>query len=408
MTVENQQKLDQDYNTYFKEGALAYTKGEYLNSSEFFKKLINLYPDDPDVNINLGNALYKMENFDEAAVYWAKARKIDNYNVKTYINMGNLHFRKSNFEEAIKEWQNGLIIHPTSATILINLASTYEKLGEKKKAFKLYEIFLKSATDKTNADHNKILKKLTIHKIEALNQMKKGIIFQKKQQYRNAVKYYLKSIETYPVFTKGYLNLGNVCYVAEKYGSAIEYWLESYLLDKKQINLCVNMALSYEKLEKYIDSYCFFERFVKKTNKNSPDFINAQHKKKVLKGIISNDPKMLIDYRRESETLLKDNKFEQALVRFENLYIITEDKDVLSEITKIKIELEPLLKAAVYAFEAGKKHKAEGNVDQAIAFFKKCQTLWPEGYYAKQSAEIIAECGKIMGNAITAIMKVTQ
>jgi hypothetical protein len=87
---------------------------------------------------------------------------------------------------------------------------------------------------------------------------------------------------------------------------------------------------------------------------------------------------------------------------------MTEDKDVLNEITKIKIEIEPFLKAAVFAFETGNKYKAEGNVDKAIEFFKKCQMLWPEGYYAKQSAEIIAECGKVMGNAITAIMKVNE
>jgi tetratricopeptide (TPR) repeat protein len=406
METDNQSEIYEEYRSNFKEGIAAYNNKDYLRASEFFKTLVNKYPDDPDVHINLGNAFFKMENIDGAIFCWQKAKELDAYNVKTYINIGNLYFTQSKTDKALKEWENALLVSPTNPTVLINIASTFEKNGNKKKAFRFYEFFLENSVDKSTSDYKTILKKISMHKVEALKQMKKGAFFQKRQQYRNAVQFYLNSIKSYPVFKNGYLNMGNVCYILEKYENAVDYWLESYLLGKNQPDLCLNLALSYEKLEKYIDSYCFLDRFIRKTDKNTIDFINAQQKIKILKEIIDKAPEMLIKYREQSETLLKEQNFEQALIRFENLYIITDDNDVFEKITKIKVEIDPLLRVAVIAFQAGKKYKTEGNVDKAVEFFKKCQLLWPDGYYSKQAAEIITECGKIMGNAVTAIMKV--
>lgn len=83
-------------NSHASEGEDAYLRGDYLQSSEYYRKKLEKKPDDPQLLYNFGTAAYKNNMYDDAIAAFSGALKSDKLDLqkKSYYNRGNSYYQK--------------------------------------------------------------------------------------------------------------------------------------------------------------------------------------------------------------------------------------------------------------------------------------------------------------------------
>lgn len=98
------------------EGEDAYGRGDYLEASEYYGKLLEKSPDDPLLHYNFGTAAYKNNMFGNAIESFTKALESDDVDLqkKAYYNRGNSQYRKglemrpADPQGAAEQWRQAL------------------------------------------------------------------------------------------------------------------------------------------------------------------------------------------------------------------------------------------------------------------------------------------------------------
>jgi len=116
------------------EGLDAYEKGDYESALESFMDAQLDDPDRPEILYNIGNAYYKLGDFDSAYRHYQQALKTEKENLKhkTFYNLGNAHYRKGAFEDAIKSYTAALEIDPNDEQAGQNLEFVKKRIEEQK------------------------------------------------------------------------------------------------------------------------------------------------------------------------------------------------------------------------------------------------------------------------------------
>lgn len=159
---------------------LAYKeKGELILSEKFFLKALKISPNDSSVLCNLGLINKIQNNVNEAEDFYKRAIQIDSTNFIALINYGNLRRDLKDNNLAIKLYLEALNIKSNIAEIHINLATTYNSMGDFASCKKHCEILIKNFPTITVADEmlskivdynkEKAHQKIMIQKIENIN-----------------------------------------------------------------------------------------------------------------------------------------------------------------------------------------------------------------------------------------------
>ena len=85
---------------------------EYDKSINFFKRIIELDPENYRAHYNLGIAYFNLNRFEEALNSYKIAISIKPDNKHVYYNIGLLHEKTENFESAIEAYEKALKIDP--------------------------------------------------------------------------------------------------------------------------------------------------------------------------------------------------------------------------------------------------------------------------------------------------------
>lgn len=395
----------EDYHTLFSQGVRFYEEREYANSAATFKKIMERYPEQIEALVNYADANYHMGNVDEALRYWKLAKEKDKYLINAYINMGNYYMSKNEIKHAIGEFEQAFCINPYNEVNLLNLGVAYERIEDRKKAFMIYEFYAVHSTNVSSTEYKNVHKKVSMHKLNAISHIKLGMFFEKKQYYRKALQSYYESVRVFPNFAKTYSNIGNILYKLEKYENAVEFWLESYKIDSHQTNLCLNLGLAYEKLGSPIDALCFLSYFVQQSGRSTGDVMAAKKNIAKFQQEITENPQFLEEYKQETQKLVEEKKFKDAMVRLSNIFLVTKDMEIKKQIQNLKPKSEIIYRAAEINYEMAKSLKTKGNLDVAIDKFKLSAILWEDSYFKEDVTAQIAECRAILGDSISAMIK---
>ena len=98
---------------------------EHEKAVPFFVESIKLNPLDPFPYFNIGNALAKNVQFDEAEKYYNLALTLDENCVDALVGMGVVNFQKSNYEACEEFFTKSLKFKPDNAQVITNLGNTY-------------------------------------------------------------------------------------------------------------------------------------------------------------------------------------------------------------------------------------------------------------------------------------------
>jgi Ca-activated chloride channel family protein len=117
-----------------KDGLYAYEKGDYEKALKFFIDAQLEDPEEPEILYNIGNAYYKIGDFESAINNYKQALKSENKRLrqKAFYNLGNSNYRKQGFEDAIKNYQAAIKIDPNDEQAKQNLEFVKKVMEHKK------------------------------------------------------------------------------------------------------------------------------------------------------------------------------------------------------------------------------------------------------------------------------------
>lgn len=143
--------------------ALANSKGDmevlYALERIYLKKLAQT-PSDAELNANIGAIKQAQGDFESALNYYGKAEQLNPNNVTTRINVGTLYQQKKDYTKAIQAYDSVLTMYPDNGQALFYKASAYEEMGRKKEALEMYKRVVTLEPNNTAAKNmvNKIVK----------------------------------------------------------------------------------------------------------------------------------------------------------------------------------------------------------------------------------------------------------
>jgi len=113
-----------------KEGNRLYAEEKYDEANNKYRDALIENPESPIVHFNIGDALYKKNNYEEARKSFEKATSSDDILVqsKSYYNVGNALYRLGKLPESILMYKKALELNPDDEDAKYNLEYVRAKL----------------------------------------------------------------------------------------------------------------------------------------------------------------------------------------------------------------------------------------------------------------------------------------
>jgi len=119
---------------YTRQGNRNYKENKYTDSEILYRRALEEDPDFERASFNLGDALFKQEEYEEAA---EKFRSISDagseYVPESYYNLGNSLLKANKIEESINAYKNALRRDPGNLKAKYNLAYAQDLLKQQEK-----------------------------------------------------------------------------------------------------------------------------------------------------------------------------------------------------------------------------------------------------------------------------------
>lgn len=117
-------------------GNNAYNNGHFKDAEIDYRKALTKAPNSQKATFNLGNSLYKQQNFDEAASQYLKLAQTENKEAPkadVYYNLGNALLENKKYKESIDAYKTALRQNPKDEDTRYNLSYALTKLQHQKK-----------------------------------------------------------------------------------------------------------------------------------------------------------------------------------------------------------------------------------------------------------------------------------
>jgi tetratricopeptide (TPR) repeat protein len=117
-------------------GNYAYEDGRYKDAEINYRKALTKDPNSQKATFNLGNSLYKQNNYDEAASQYLKLAQNSGKvasKANVYYNLGNSLLESKKYKESIDAYKMALRQNPKDEDTRYNLSYAMTKLQQQKK-----------------------------------------------------------------------------------------------------------------------------------------------------------------------------------------------------------------------------------------------------------------------------------
>jgi len=116
-------------------GNNAYENGHFKEAEIDYRKALTKSPSSPKATFNLGNSLYKQQNYDEALSQYMKLAQVENKEApkaNVFYNMGNSLLENKKYKESIDAYKMALRQNPKDEDTRYNLSYAMTKLQQQK------------------------------------------------------------------------------------------------------------------------------------------------------------------------------------------------------------------------------------------------------------------------------------
>jgi len=124
--------LADDYIDLVKKGNDALKAKDQKKALEYYRQAETELPESPELNYNLGGALYEEENYEEAVDRFQRSLSTVDPKLESasHYNLGNTYFRIQDYQKAIASYQEALTLNPDDLDAKFNLELARKRLKE--------------------------------------------------------------------------------------------------------------------------------------------------------------------------------------------------------------------------------------------------------------------------------------
>jgi tetratricopeptide (TPR) repeat protein len=369
-------------NSSIEEQKLEAAKGLYQNGN--FSGALKLYLDlvntsySYKINYEVGRCYYKLNNFDNAELYFRRSISLEYYKNPSYLYLGNIFHRKQDYHKAIEYWSTSYSYKPDDESVCLNLATTYFSLDMRFQAIRFYEKYLKYAKDKTSNYYQEI-------KNNILNFTKIGNEFYQKAlkatslgDTESAIQALEYAVKNAPAHFDINMLLGKLYFQKGQYMQALIYLKQAYCVDPKSLDVLERLSSTMLNLGDFTGAYCCLKRILPLVINNQKEYLEIIKSLKKLEN--SFDEHSYIGHENFGEQYYNENNYHFALFEYENCIII--DNTCLErldeKIQKIRTFINPEERIIKLCFEKGLTFHSTGDFKKSNKYFSKIMTLADE------------------------------
>lgn len=125
--------FSQDYIDYLRKGNEYYNSQKFNEAEKEYRRAKEADNSSLKADYNLGNSLYKQNNYQQAADYYYKAAtgaKDNSTMAKAYHNLGNSFLQSKDYQKSIEAYKNALRINPDDQDTKYNLEYARQMLTQ--------------------------------------------------------------------------------------------------------------------------------------------------------------------------------------------------------------------------------------------------------------------------------------
>ena len=170
----------------------AHQEGKLDEAESLYRSVLEIEPNNIDINNNLGVLLQNRGKFEEAEKYYKKVVEINPNVAVAHSNLGNIYYEIYRLDEAETSYKKAIALKPDFFKVYNNLGTLFHKINKFKEAESNYKKAIELKPNFAEA-HNNL-----------------GTLLQKIWRLEESQNCYKKAIEVKPDFEEAYTNLGNL------------------------------------------------------------------------------------------------------------------------------------------------------------------------------------------------------
>lgn len=330
---------------------------EYYNA-ENIQETLNLVLNDKDllkssyVHVLIGNCYRKQNKIDSALKSWQKAVEINEKEYNAYINIANVQFVQGDAAQAIENWTKAFSIQPENPVVCLNLAIAYNQKGCRIKSTKFFERYLRYNRNNMSREYLSVKESMLRLRTKVDYYFKKLAALKNTGNLKLMATINLKMISIYADLPTVYNNLGQIFMFTKDYDKALDFFLTVYKNFPYSPLVLWNIATIFERKGKRDWAYCFYKRcsdIMPKTSQKAK-VITEKANSFVFKVKTKENSDI---HLKEAKDFEAKNLYEDALVEYENAYLLSPDElaDIEHKIQVLKtyIQPEPFVIADLYS-----------------------------------------------------------
>ena len=316
------EKEDKAYETL---GDISKHLNDYLESEKQYQKAVNFNPQNYLAYYKLGNLKYLEKNFDQATKFYQKSLGLKPSFHKSYLNLS-LSFLRLKYLNKAKEYLNKSL----------EITSLYEDQNRLQKTYSTlaYIYYLNKLYSKSINYYKKSIDLKKNHH----DYFHLGLVYEKKNDLKEAKKAYKISIQINENYGKAKFNLATIYLNEKKYSEALKLFNQVTIIEPKLVVNYINAGKCYAAIGQDEKAYEQFKRALS-LNENLPTASIEIAKYWKKKGVMDK----AIDYAKDA--LNKESINEDKIIYLNELGLIYKNFSLYNQAEqsfKQAIDIDPV------------------------------------------------------------------
>ncbi len=308
-------------------------QGKHQQAAQLLAQAAEIFPDDLNINVELGMALANADMLEEALHYFKKAAKIDAEDIDTHYFLGLTYYKLGDPEKAKRSWKHCLQLDPDNVSVRLCLSEAYCALNQSGKALTHINNVLETDPGNRDALISKgviFLEEAEKLTEEAENAKLDGNTNEEEKKNRlaqetneEAIAIFRECISRYPSFSQGHGNLGLAYFSRGFIDAGIMELKKAISLDPEDPDILFNLGHALALQGKVNEAYPLLLKALENDSIPHPDCLNILasielNRKEYEKAeehaelSVKIDDENINSLVRMGEALFRQNKLERA------------------------------------------------------------------------------------------------
>lgn len=264
----------------------------YERAIILFNMALKIKNNHADVYNNLGYALEKLDQLDEALANYDRAIHLKPDNADAYYNRGNALQKLNRLDEALSSYDNAILFRRDNADIYFNHGNVLQKLNRLDEALSFYDKAIALKTDHKDANINRVATLIELGRLEDVtsNYGASEVLayashffylansFLERKQPEKALSSYDKAILLRPNYADAHFNRAIALAELDRLNESLASYDKTILLNPDYADAHFNRAITLVELDRLEEALASYD----KTIAISPNYVKAHWNKSLL------------------------------------------------------------------------------------------------------------------------------